>query len=372
MKQDLINHILTNGKNETWLELAKKFDIGEGLNDEQRAKKANDIFRAYNKTQERKLDGFEKNSKIKSIKRWQNPDGKWLQSIAYENNARFNTDEFKKELIKSIAEYELPVFNKTYLNYNKICAVVNLYDAHISVLTHDSETGTSTTIEKNIDKFEKCFDELLTTAAAFNPEIIVFPIGNDFLHENGISYTTKKGTKLDVSGNHFDNYTKGLTLLRRCIDKCTQVARVYVPLVPGNHDSDVSNYLATALHQIFVNNQNVEIDDRRISRKYFRYGTNFIGFTHGENTKPEQLPLIMAVEQPHNFAETTERMWLTGHYHHLSEKEFPGVTVRTLRGLASTDKWHFDSGYIGAKKAGNVMLFEYEEGLKSEFSCNIK
>ncbi len=80
----------------------------------------------------------------------------------------------------------------------------------------------------------------------------------------------------------------------------------------------------------------------------------------------------MAVERPMDFAETNERLWLTGHFHHLSQKEFPGVTVRTLRGLAETDKWHYDNGYIGAKKAGSVMLFEYEGGLKSEFTCNIK
>lgn len=372
-KQGLINHLLSNGRTKTWLELANEFEIGEGLSNEQKSKKANDLWRGYNKKENKNLDDFSTASKIKTIKRWQNSEGKWLQSIAYESTHRgLDLEKAKKELVNAIAEYELPKFEKVHLNYNKICAVLNLYDAHISSLTLLSETGKGSTTNENVIKFEKCFDELLTTTSAFNPEIIVFPIGNDFLHENGPSNTTKKGTLLDVSGNHFDNFTKGLMLLRKCIDKASQVSRVYVPLIPGNHDTDVSNYLATALEQIFDGNSNVQIDSSRITRKYFRYGSNFLGFTHGENVKAEQLPLIMAVEQPMNFAETTERLWLTGHFHHISQKEFPGVTVRTLRGLAATDKWHFDSGYIGAKKAGNVMLFDYETGLKSEFTANIK
>ena len=372
-KENLINYILTNGKQgKTWLELAKEFEIGEGLSNEQRSKKANDIWRIYERNQEKQLNDFERGAKVKSIKTWQNPEGKWLKSIAYENTRGLDLNQAKKDLVKAIAEYELPKFKRVHLDYSKTCAVLNLYDAHISSLALVSDTNNHSDTDSSIKKFEKCFDELLTTTEAFSPEIIVFPIGNDFLHENSIYGTTKKGTKLDVSGNHFDNFTKGLMLLRKCIDKCSQVARVYVPLVPGNHDTDVSNYLATALEQIFEGNENVEIDARRVTRKYFRYGTNLIGLTHGENTKAEALPLIMAVERSKDFADTTERLWLTGHYHHISQKEFPGVTVRTLRGLAETDKWHFDNGYIGSKKAGSVMIFSYEEGLKSEFSSNIK
>lgn len=370
-KQEMINYILANGRDLTWLEIAKKFDIGEGLKDDQRAKKANDIYRSYLKKEDRNFEEFNHNAKIKQIKRWQNPEGKWLQSVAYENTRGLDVEKAKKDLVKAIAEYELPKFEKTHLNYNQVCAVINLYDAHISSLCLFSDTGKDSEINGNIEKFEKCFDELLTTTEAFNPEIIVFPIGNDFLHENGPNHTTKKGTKLDVSGNHFDNFTKGLILLRKCIDKASQVSKVYVPLVTGNHDSDITNYLITALEEIFRDNPNVQIDSRRITRKYFRFGCSLLGFTHGDTVKMEQLPLIMAVEASKDFAETNERIWLTGHVHHLVEKEFPGVTVKALRGLAQTDKWHFDNSFIGSKKQGTVMLFEYNEGLKSEFKVNI-
>ncbi len=377
MKQQLINYLVSNnGKgNKTWLQLAQEFEIREDLDDSKRAKACNDIYRAFLKKESKEIEEFQSFAKVKSIRKWQETGtGKWLQSIAYEKplNKGLDIEKAKRDLVAAIAEYELPKFNRVHLDYNQICAVINLYDAHISSLALVSETGENSDTDDSVDKFEKCFDELLTTTEAFNPEIIVFPIGNDFFHENSSANTTKRGTKLDVSGNHFDNFTKGLMLLRKCIDKASQVSKVYVPLISGNHDEEVCNYLATALEQIFLDNPNVEIDTRRISRKYFRYGCNFIGLTHGDSVKAEQLPLIMAVEQPMNFAETTERLWLTGHVHHQITKEFPGVTVRALRGLAATDKWHNTSGYIGTKKQGNVMLFEFNSGLKSEFSCNIK
>mgnify|MGYP003598362400 CR=1 FL=1 len=53
-KTGLINHILTNGRTKTWQELANDFEIGEGLTNEQKAKKANDIWRAYIKKENTK------------------------------------------------------------------------------------------------------------------------------------------------------------------------------------------------------------------------------------------------------------------------------------------------------------------------------
>ena len=69
-----------------------------------------------------------------------------------------------------------------------------------------------------------------------------------------------------------------------------------------------------------------------------------IGFTHGL-VKAEQLPGIMATDRPEDWGQTEERVWITGHVHHLSRKEYPGCTVETLRTIASRDAWHAGKGY---------------------------
>jgi hypothetical protein len=376
INSELITYLLNNnGKpvDETWLSLAKKFEIGEGLNDTQRAKKCNDLWRAHNKTNDRQLSDFERTSKIKRVSKWQAQDGKWLQSIAYESNSSTNeVAEVKKAIIKTINEYEIPKFEPKYGSFNNTCAVINLYDAHLSKYSHTNDTGEDSNTDEAIDKFRKAFDELLTTASAFKPELIVIPFGNDYLHENSANNTTKKGTPLDVSGNHYENFHKGLMLIRECVDKASQVAKVFVPTVIGNHDTCPTIYMSTALTEIYKDNNNITIDNRRVSRKYLRFGKSFLGFTHGDNIKMEQLPLLMAIEGGVDFAETNERLILTGHIHHLVTKEFPGVTVRSLRSAGGVDTWHHQNGFIGTKRSANVMIFEGEEGLKAEFSVNIK
>jgi uncharacterized FlgJ-related protein len=77
-KQGLINDLLNNGKGDrNWLDIAKQYEIGEGLTNEQRSKKANDIYRAYLKKENKNLEDFEKNSKVKRVSKWQNSQDKW-------------------------------------------------------------------------------------------------------------------------------------------------------------------------------------------------------------------------------------------------------------------------------------------------------
>lgn len=57
------------------------------------------------------------------------------------------------------------------------------------------------------------------------------------------------------------------------------------------------------------------------------------------------LPMLMAVDVPKMWASTTNRVWRTGHIHHLSTKEYTGCTVVSYRTLAPKDAWHSASGY---------------------------
>jgi len=378
-KENLINHLLTNGRgSKTWLQLAKDFEIGIGLTEEQRAKKANDIYRGYERTQDRKLENFERGSKIKAIKKWQKNDGTWRTSIAYENTqSKFDLEQFRKDLVKDISEYELPSFKAKYDTYNNILALINISDAHIDKLTLVTETGFGSTIDDNVKVFKDKFNEMLTTASAFEPELIVFPVNGDLLNTNDDRGTTKRGTPQDVSTKHHDAFKVGLRLIRECVDKASLVAKVFVPVIRGNHDEDAIYYLGTALEAIYDGHPNVEIEATRTSRKYLKYGQNLLGFAHGDLEKPDQLPLIMAEEQKYAWADTKFRQWFLGDKHHAQEfmlrrgKDFIGCKVNYMRSITSTDNWHNKSGYIGVPKTTNLLLFDIEKGEKANFSFNV-
>jgi hypothetical protein len=53
----------------------------------------------------------------------------------------------------------------------------------------------------------------------------------------------------------------------------------------------------------------------------------------------------MATRRPDDWAGSRFRHWYTGHVHHLSQKEFSGATVETLRTLAAKDAYAWENGY---------------------------
>ena len=85
--------------------------------------------------------------------------------------------------------------------------------------------------------------------------------------------------------------------------------------------------------------------DKAAHHHYYQFGVNLLADTHGHTAKAEKLPLMMAVQVPDMWAATTNRVWRTGHVHHLSQKEFSGCSVITYRTLAPKDAWHKASGY---------------------------
>lgn len=376
----LINYLELNGKRkeESWLEIAEKFNVGIGLSDETKAKKCNDIWRSYQKKEENNLTEFQSQAKIKTMKKWQDVSGIWRTSIAYEKPITgFNSENFKKELINSIKEYEYPQLKLKYNTFNEIAALINISDAHIDKLTLTTETGFGSKLEDNVKVFTEKFDEMLTTAIAFNPELIIFPINGDFFNTNDSRNTTKRGTPQDVSVKHHDAFKTGLTLIRQCIDKASQVAKVYVPIIRGNHDEDAIYYLGTTLEAIYEGHSNVIIQAERRSRKYIQYGKSLIGFAHGDLEKPDQLPLIMAEEQKEAWSNTNYRFWFLGDKHHTKEylmlrsKDYVGAKVTYLRSITPTDNWHSGAGYIGVPKTTNLILFDIEKGEKANFSFNV-
>lgn len=331
------------------------------------------------KEAKKEVKGSDNNFTIKRKKVWQLPNGEYRESIQYDTNKELEVSKFKEELLKSIKEYVKPEHKVQYPKQNKNIAIINLFDAHIDKLCVISETDKNSSLEENIATFEKSFDELLNAAIPYLPEMIVFPVGNDFYNTNGSSNTTKRGTPQDILVKSEDSFIVGVNVLRRCIDKASKYAKVYVPVIKGNHDEDKVFYLGQCLSFIYDNNPNVSVDASRHQRKYIKYGQNLFGFAHGDKevSNISFLPLIMAEERKQDWASTSYREWFMGDKHHRFEykfmrmKDFPGASVRYLRSVGTSDKWHYDQGYIGVPKTAELFIYDYNKGLKANFQTNI-
>ncbi len=261
---------------------------------------------------------------------------------------------------------------------NPCLAEVDLFDPHIGQLVWGLETGKGNyDIKIAEENYLKAISEMIVRLKPYNIEKILFPVGNDFFNVNGSSGATFNDTPQHEDQRWQKTFRVGVNLLRRSVAMLTEVAPVDIVVVTGNHDTEPIFYAGEILSAVYANDKNVSVDDSPTQRKYYRYGKNLIGFTHGKYEKHAELPIIMANECKDDWKETAFREWHLGHFHHkkeyqfLSSQEFKGVTVRVLRALTETDAWHTSRGYIGAIRAAECFVWNKEQGLICNLSVNI-
>lgn len=284
-----------------------------------------------------------------------------------------------EELEEQFKKYQYPTYKYAYEATQSKAAVINLYDAHLDKLALLSETNEQSSIEENVKNFERLFDRLLSAAAFHCPEVIIIPLSNDFFHTNGAANTTKKGTPQDVLVKSSVSFAIGFSLIRSCIDKAKQIAKVYCPVIKGNHSEEKDFYFGFALDVAYELDANVSIEKNQHQRKYFEYGVNLLGFGHGDKEKRKiaQLPLVMAEEQKQMWARTKYRQFYLGDLHHeieyqfLKGKDFVGCKVQFLRSVGGTDLWHYDNGYIGVSKTAYCDIWDKKDGKIHSFSQSL-
>lgn len=294
----------------------------------------------------------------------------WLKR----NKPAIQMREIKEALLKEIKSKAPAVKKHKFKQYdNPVLMEVNLFDFHFGKLTWGKETGENYDIKIAKNIYRDCINRIVTYVKMFNVERILYPIGNDFFNVNSGNQATYSGTVQSEDDRWKKTFVEGWKLVRDSIDDLSQYAPVDVLIIPGNHDLESTFYLGEVLAAYYNKNENVKIDNTPPLRKYYRYGDNLIGFTHGKDEKINDLPLIMANERSIDFGLTKYREWHLGDKHHKKEikwiatDEIKGVVVRILRSLSTTDHWHYQKGYIGNIRAGEAFIWHKKQGL----ICNI-
>ena len=94
----------------------------------------------------------------------------------------------------------------------------------------------------------------------------------------------------------YSNFLIAKKLYVDILEKLIQIADVHFTFNPSNHDYTNGFFLADVVKTHFRNCKNITFDTSISHRKYFTYGSNLIGTTHGDGAKQSDLPLIMANE----------------------------------------------------------------------------
>jgi hypothetical protein len=250
---------------------------------------------------------------------------------------------------------------------------LSLMDLHLGKICWAPETGQHYDPETTEKMFWAAVEDLLAKAAGCRPEKILFVAGNDYFNTDSLGRTTTSGTPQDDGLTWKQGFIRGRDLMVRAIERLRQVAPVHVTCVNGNHDTARVFYLGEVLSAWFSRTPDVCVDNAPTQRKYVHYGRNLIGYTHGNNEKHPNLPLLMANEQPVAWAKSQHREWHLGHWHIKRHKMFlpiedqQGVLVRIVPSLCPADAWHSSMGY-GGRLAAEAYYWHPQDGCVATFT----
>lgn len=261
-------------------------------------------------------------------------------------------EEFHKKLLQELSE--LPNLPSTIFREQVIptedghLLVVDPADIHIGKLADSFETGEDYNSQIAVQRVKEGVKGLLEKARGFNINKILFVGGNDILHIDTPKRTTTAGTFQDTDGMWYRNFLMAKHLYVDLLQELLQVADVHFVFNPSNHDYVHGFFLSDIIQTYFKDVDNITFDCSIAHRKYFVYGQNLIGTTHGDGGKTADLPLTMANESP-DWSSCKHKYIYTHHVHHKMSKDYQVVTVESLRSPSPPDSWHHRNQYANIK-----------------------
>lgn len=254
--------------------------------------------------------------------------------------------------------------------------VIDPADVHLGKLSVFEETGETYNIEIAKNRVLEGVKTLIEKSHGFDIEKILLVVGNDIIHiDDAKRKATTSGTVQDTDGLWWQMFLAGQDLYVKLIELLLQVADVHVVHCPSNHDFTSGWYLAQTLEAWFHNSKQVTFDSSVKHRKYLSYGKNLIGLSHGDGAKPQDMPLLMASEEPEKWAKSKFRHIYLHHLHHKiqykwkSGEDYHGATVEYLRTPSVADRWHFTQGYVAVPKAVEAFVHHPSQGQVCRLTC---
>lgn len=279
-------------------------------------------------------------------------------------------------LVKDIPKLKTP--KKEYKRDSEYLLEVSLLDIHFGMLAWDKEVGQDYDLKIAENIYLNAIRDLLDKTAPYKPAKILFPFGNDFLHINDATNSTPLGKNpLDTDSRLIKIYQTAKLAAIKAINHCRAYAPVDVIWIPGNHDPDVSYYMCDVLDEVFSKDKDVTVNKSPKTRKFYPWGESLVAFAHGHDEPLNDLPNIVATEEPKLWGASKYREIHVGHKH--TRREFRwmnvnhshGAVVRMIPSLCATDAWHYRRGYVRGYHAAEAYLWDKANGLIAQFTTYV-
>ncbi|RWO06303.1 MAG: LysR family transcriptional regulator [Mesorhizobium sp.] len=278
--------------------------------------------------------------------------------------------------------------------------VIDLADVHFLKLAVRTETGYEYNREVARHRVVEGTKSLLRMAAPMGIGQVLFVLGNDILHVDGPRSTTTSGTYQDTDGTIFQGFGDAGLALSEAINAAAEVANVDLLHCMSNHDWlfgwSLSQTVAAPYRAPHLVNPRIRATDYNLSeihRKYYRFGSNLLGFSHGDGAKEEKLYGLMVDEARQHISECHNLYWYLHHLHHkirktrgevvfVQEKDHTGMTavmtgnprfegthlnIEYVRSPSAPDGWHDRNGYVN-RQAVECFIHHPQLGQRARFT----
>ena len=226
-------------------------------------------------------------------------------------------------------------------------------DHHVGMYAHAAETGGDYDLKIATDVLNSAVGYLVDQSPP--TEHALLAILGDFLHiDSRQNRTPMSGHQLDVD----TRYSKVVGVASESLAYTTERLlrkhqHIEIKVVPGNHDPDGASWLALVLKAWFRNEPRVTVDTSPSVFLYHQFGLNMICMTHGHTVKLEEVPAVMAAQQPEMWGSTKYRVAWTGHVHHrqrLGLKEGRGAISESFGVLPPNDAYGASRGFVSQRE----------------------
>lgn len=287
---------------------------------------------------------------------------KGKQFSIHVNGKEVSLWDLKEQMIKDMQKHspKYPAIKYTK-NTEGHLLVVDPADIHIGKLCSAFETGDEHGHKLAIERVKSGVSGIVGKVKGFPIDQILLIIGNDILHVDNAKHTTTSGTPQDTELMWYDAFKVAFKLYIEVIEMLVAVAPVHVQYDPSNHDYITGFFLAQAIEAWFRKCEGITFNVSPAHRKYFTYGQNLIGTTHGDGAKDTDLGYLMAHESK-DWNKCKHRYVYTHHIHHKKSKDYMSVCVESLRSPSGTDSWHHRNGYQHSPKAVEGFLHHKDHG----------
>lgn len=305
-------------------------------------------------------------------KLWEREDNDWTTEQLHSIRATF-----KKRPNVEFAQSEIALLKESALKFSKKPIIIKrvkkptdnllemcLPDMHFGKVGWHAQTGYEdydVAIARGI--FNEAIPALLSRVEPYRFGSLLFVVGNDVVQTDNSENATYSGTQVDSDTRYHRTFKIVREVMVSTIEMLRSVAPVQVIVVPGNHDRMTAWHLGDSLECYFHLYKDVEINNDPISRKYIRWGSCLLMFTHGDKGKKLDYPKVMASERPEDWGQTLYREIHTGDKHQTKVEETHGVRVRILPSLTGTDTWHSENMFVGNQRCAEAFVWNKNDGL---------